>query len=130
MRKYGAFEVEKRSYAKHMTELDAAALEGASVDAKTREIRRGGKTIGVMAKGKPRAGFHSPSHKQEFFSQTMIDWGWPEYAVPTYIKSHVHRDQLDESKGEYPSTSWPGRVSSSRPPSPPCPRPCPLTSPC
>jgi anaerobic selenocysteine-containing dehydrogenase len=31
----------------------------------------------------------------------MEDWGWPEYALPEYIESHVHRKHLDRSKGEY-----------------------------
>ena len=31
----------------------------------------------------------------------MVDWGWPEYATPTYIKSHIHNDKLDKTKGEY-----------------------------
>ena len=31
----------------------------------------------------------------------MVDWRWPEYAIPTYIKSHIHPDNLDRDKGEY-----------------------------
>ncbi len=36
------------------------------------------------------AGFPTPSRKLEFFSQTMVDWGWPEHAIPGYIRSHVY----------------------------------------
>jgi anaerobic selenocysteine-containing dehydrogenase len=32
----------------------------------------------------------------------MIDWKWPEYAIPTYIKSHIHEDNMDRSKGDFP----------------------------
>jgi len=30
----------------------------------------------------------------------MRDWGWPEQALPGYIKSHVHRGGMDRGKGE------------------------------
>ena len=29
------------------------------------------------------------------FAQRLSDWGWPEYAIPTYFKSHVHPDNLE-----------------------------------
>jgi anaerobic selenocysteine-containing dehydrogenase len=32
----------------------------------------------------------------------MVDWKWPEYAIPTYIKSHIHEENMDRSKGDYP----------------------------
>ena len=32
--------------------------------------------------------------RMNFISQTMIDWKWPEYAIPTYIKSHIHPEKL------------------------------------
>ena len=35
-------------------------------------------------------GFATPSRKLEFFSRTMIEWGWPEYSIPWYIPSHVY----------------------------------------
>ena len=46
-------------------------------------------------------GFPTPSRKLEFFSQTLKDWKWPEHALPGYIRSHVHCDHIDRSKGEY-----------------------------
>jgi anaerobic selenocysteine-containing dehydrogenase len=55
-----------------------------------------------MVNGKACEGFPTPSRKQEFFSQTMIDWGWPEYKIPVYIKSHIHHENIDRSKGEFP----------------------------
>ena len=102
MRKYGAFAVEKTSYNKHLKEIPKEQLERALVDEDSGLITLDGKELGVMIKGKACTGFPTPSRKQEFFSQTMVDWGWPEYATPVYIKSHIHPDNIDKSKGEYP----------------------------
>ncbi len=102
MRKYGAFAVEKTSYNKHLKEISKDKLEKAQVDEDSGLITVDGKELGVMIKGKACTGFPTPSRKQEFFSQTMVDWGWPEYATPVYIKSHIHPDNIDKSKGEYP----------------------------
>jgi anaerobic selenocysteine-containing dehydrogenase len=30
----------------------------------------------------------------------LKDWKWPEYAIPGYIKSHVHPDNIDVNAGE------------------------------
>ncbi|NOX37267.1 MAG: molybdopterin-dependent oxidoreductase [Calditrichaeota bacterium] len=102
MRKYGAFEVEKTSYNKHMKELDPAELKGATIDDERGEVRKDGKIIGVVVDGKPRVGFPTPSRRQEFYSRTMKEWGWPEYAIPVYIKSHIHPEKIDREKGEFP----------------------------
>lgn len=101
MKKYGAFEVEKHGYEKHKKKLTEAQLQGSTVDEKTGIISKNGKAIGVMVNGEAVVGFPTPSRKNEFYSQTMVDWKWPEYATPTYIKSHIHRDKLDYEKGEY-----------------------------
>ncbi|MDH3650019.1 MAG: molybdopterin-dependent oxidoreductase [Saprospiraceae bacterium] len=101
MRRYGAFEVEKAGYQKYMTPISQEDLVGSEVDEKTGRIRKDGQNIGVHLHGEDVRGFPTPSGKNEFFSQTMIDWGWPEYTIPTYIKSHIHPDKLDKSKGEY-----------------------------
>jgi anaerobic selenocysteine-containing dehydrogenase len=102
MRKYGAFEIEKTSYEKHMKVLGDDIMDGTTVDQEANTVLKDGKPVGVMADGAPRSGFPTPSCKQEFYSQTMVDWGWPEYAIPTYIKSHVHPDELDRDKGDFP----------------------------
>ncbi len=102
MKRYGAFTVEKSSLNKHLDELKPAQMEGAEVNAKTGVIRKNGKDIGIMHHGKPVVGFPTPSRKNEFYSQTMIDWKWPEYSIPVYIKSHIHEEELDRSKHEYP----------------------------
>jgi len=100
MRKYGAFEVESSAYNKHLDEVAAADLDGATIDEATGEVRKGDKVIGIVDGGKPRVGFPTPSRRQEFFSKTMKDWGWPEYAAPVYIKSHIHPETMDKSKNE------------------------------
>ena len=101
MRRYGAFEVEKKSYEKHMRVIPDDELEGTTVDPETQSILKNGEVIGVMVDGEPRRGFNSPSKKQEFYSETMRTWGWEEYEIPTYVKSHVHTDEIDPSKNEF-----------------------------
>jgi anaerobic selenocysteine-containing dehydrogenase len=51
--------------------------------------------VGVNVDGKILRGFPTPSGRLEFYSKTLADWGWHEYAVPAYIKSHVHPDTLN-----------------------------------
>jgi anaerobic selenocysteine-containing dehydrogenase len=42
-----------------------------------------------------KEGWPTPSGKQEFYSETMIEFGYPEHAIPHYkIKSHVHPENL------------------------------------
>src|SRR5690606_23614980 len=50
--------------------------------------------VGVLVDGRVVRGFPTPSGKLEFFSRTLADWGWPEYALPTYIESHIHPRRL------------------------------------
>ncbi|NUQ23279.1 MAG: molybdopterin-dependent oxidoreductase [Saprospiraceae bacterium] len=102
MRKYGAFVVEEHAYNKHLDELSAAQLEGSETDPATQIIRKNGKDIGIMLNGKAVVGFPTPSRKNEFYSQTMSDWKWPEYTIPTYIKSHIHESEMDREKGDFP----------------------------
>ncbi|HKK89729.1 MAG TPA: molybdopterin dinucleotide binding domain-containing protein, partial [Saprospiraceae bacterium] len=101
MRKYGAFEIAPHTYKKNEKLVPEDQLKGAELDEKTGIYKKDGKNIAIQVKGKPREGFPTPSMKNELFSQTMVDWGWPEYAIPTYIKSHIHEEKLDKSKGEY-----------------------------
>ncbi|HUF04563.1 MAG TPA: molybdopterin-dependent oxidoreductase [Aridibacter sp.] len=98
MRKYGAFEVESSTYGVHLNEISADALEGSETDSDTGEIQRNGNVIGISIDSKPHKGFGTPSRRQEFFSNTLKDWGWPEYKTPTYIKSHIHRENLKENE--------------------------------
>ncbi|MDT5295686.1 MAG: hypothetical protein QOJ76_2566, partial [Acidobacteriota bacterium] len=49
-------------------------------------------------------GFPTPSGRLEFYSKTLADWGWHEYAVPVYIKSHIHPDKLNPDQSVLIST--------------------------
>ncbi len=58
----------------------------------------GRRPAGVMVDGVVRRGFPTPSGRLEFYSSTVAQWGWPQLALPTYIRSHVHPDNLDEGQ--------------------------------
>ncbi len=46
-------------------------------------------------------GWPTPSGKQELYSPTMVEFGYPEHAIPHYrIRSHVHPDNL-QGEDEY-----------------------------
>lgn len=49
----------------------------------------------VEIDGEAKEGFPTPSKKLELFSTTLKEWGWPEYATPKWIPSHVHWEDLD-----------------------------------
>jgi anaerobic selenocysteine-containing dehydrogenase len=100
MRKYGAFLVEDNIYENHAKSLEQNVLKDSSIDPDTGVISRQGNRVGVQIENQPCQGFPTPSGKLEFYSQTLKDWKWPEYAIPTYVKSHVHRDLIDVEKGE------------------------------
>jgi anaerobic selenocysteine-containing dehydrogenase len=100
MRKYGAFLVEDHVYRTHETPLSPAECLGAAVDPVTRVAVKGGSAVGVEVDGQLCAGFPTPSRKLEFYSKTLKDWKWPEHAVPTYAKGHVHWSQIDPARGE------------------------------
>jgi anaerobic selenocysteine-containing dehydrogenase len=55
----------------------------------------------VEIDGKKYAGFPTPSRKLEIYSRTMKDWKWGEYALPAYIKSHVHLEKVNRAKNEF-----------------------------
>jgi hypothetical protein len=42
-----------------------------------------------------------PSRRLEFYSPTLTEFGWPEYAIPTYIRSHVHPEKVNRGAGEF-----------------------------
>ena len=60
----------------------------------------GRRPVGIDVDGEVVRGFPTPSGRLEFYSSTLKAWGWPEYALPTYIRSHVHPQSLEE--GEVP----------------------------
>ena len=51
------------------------------------------------------AGFTTPSRRLEFRSQTLVDWGWPEHAVPRYVPGHVHWRDLKREAGRVRSAA-------------------------
>ena len=53
-------------------------------------VLKDGKPIGVLVDGIAMTGFTTPSRRLEFYAQTLVDWGWPEHAVPRYVPGHVH----------------------------------------
>ncbi len=96
MQRHGCFLVQDQVYRTHAAELPRGEYE--VDDAGT--VRQNGKTVGVWADGKARTGFPTPSRKLELYSQTMVDWGWPELAVPVYVHSHIDEARVDREKGE------------------------------
>ena len=101
MRRHGAFLVEADTWEKHKTELPEETVQAGEFDVDTASVMKDGKAIGVLAEGRPRVGYNTPSRRLELYSKTMVDWGWPEHALPGYIESHIHRKHLDVNKGEY-----------------------------
>ena len=100
MRKYGAFLIEDSVYKVHETGVKSADLVDATTDPSSHVITKSGTALGVEIDGKACVGFPTPSRKLEFFSRTLKDWKWPEHAIPGYIKSHVHPEQIDLGAGE------------------------------
>jgi anaerobic selenocysteine-containing dehydrogenase len=98
MQRYGAFQIEKDVHG--LESKPVAVPENAKRDPETGLVTADGQTIGVEIGGEVVAGFPTPSRKLEIYSRTLADWGWPEETLPGYIRSHVHRANLDRAKGE------------------------------
>jgi len=98
MRKYAAFEVTTDVYKLNEKPLAPADVEGSAVGPNG-VVAKNGKPIGVALDGKVVAGYNTPSRKLELFSKTMADWKWPEFALPEYYRSHVHRSARDVASG-------------------------------
>jgi anaerobic selenocysteine-containing dehydrogenase len=121
MRKYGVFELRAGALAEYDRDLSAEELAGSQVDEATGilytrapadppqnivptpapVVTERGRPIGVMVDGRPKFGFRTPSRKLEFFSSTLHNWGWPEYALPGYIESHVHPNRINRDADEF-----------------------------
>jgi anaerobic selenocysteine-containing dehydrogenase len=101
MRKYGAFKIKDHVYRMHEQPLSAEALAGATIDAAEGAVLKDGAAIGVVVDGVPRVGFNTPSRRLEFYAQTLVDWGWPEHAVPRYVPGHVHWRTIKRDEGEF-----------------------------
>ncbi|MHA2099009.1 MAG: molybdopterin-dependent oxidoreductase [Candidatus Kariarchaeaceae archaeon] len=101
MRRVGAYEVEKYSLGKHLKELPKEQASKGKTDKNTNQVFIDNEVVGIKTKdGKIVTGWSTPSRKQEIYSTTMKEWGWSEYTSPGYIKSHVHWENMDRSKGE------------------------------
>ncbi len=114
MRRYGAFEVTKGQGALYAEEVPADELENLHVTPTGRVYTaapkpeslnvgpigapepddEGRRAAGVLVDGIVRRGFPTPSGRLEFYSSTLAAWGWPEHALPGYIRSHVHPANL------------------------------------
>ncbi len=114
MRRYGAYEIKNKVGALYEEIVPREELEDISVDARGRVFTRaakpaspnvvpvpspdgdneGRRLVGVQVDGEIKRGFPTPSGRLEFYSRTLAEWGWSEYAIPSYIKSHVHPDNL------------------------------------
>ncbi len=58
----------------------------------------GRRLCGVEVDGEVLRGFPTPSGKLEFYSPTLASWGWNHVAIPTYMRSHVHPENLQEDQ--------------------------------
>ena len=116
MRDRGAFAVPTDSYLPYERVVDPASVEDCVRDndgvfrkpgtaglfdgseeafAETSLSPLGDGSPAVEIDGEIKEGFPTPSKKLELYSTTLADWGWPEYATPTWIPSHVHWEDLD-----------------------------------
>ena len=113
MRRYGAFEISRgpgrrctsrRSRPAELADVRDHADAGGCTPARrqpfspnivpdrarrTPTTRAGGRS-GSRSTAWSGAGFPTPSGRLEFWSSTLAAWGWPEHALPGYIRSHVH----------------------------------------
>jgi hypothetical protein len=114
MRRYGAFEIASGQGGLHEREVPDTELRDVAIGpagqvytaaaapvtanivpmATPNPDSQGRRQAGVMVDGTIRRGFPTPSGRLEFWSSTLADWGWPEHALPGYIKSHVHPSTL------------------------------------
>src|SRR5678816_13515 len=115
MRRYGAVEIKQRVGAIYDEPVNPEELEDIREDEYGRIFTRtakpgspnvvpvpspdgdedGRRLVGVRVGDEIKRGFPTPSGRLEFYSPTMADWGWREFALPTYIKSHVHPENLE-----------------------------------
>jgi anaerobic selenocysteine-containing dehydrogenase len=98
MRKYGAFAVEGDFHNLNEMPVAQADLGGAEAGPDG-VLRQEGRPVGVMVGGEAVVGYNTPSRKLEIFSKTMADWKWPEFALPEYYRSHIHRCAQQASAG-------------------------------
>lgn len=111
MQKNGAFEITQDVFAEYARPVAPEVAAGAAVDPATGAVYApkgppksnyrpfpgpfkdaGGQVrVGLEVDGQWVQGFPTPSGKLEFYSTTLRDWGWPEYAVPVYPRDGAGR---------------------------------------
>lgn len=114
MRRYGAFEIASKVGALYEETIPPEEIEDGRQDQFGRVYTttakpaspnivplptidpdlEGRRFVGVNIDGTFKRGFPTPSGRLEFFSRTLADWGWREVAIPTYIRSHVHPENM------------------------------------
>ncbi len=121
MRNRGAYAIEGDQTTPYERPVDAAAVEGSTKDA-SGVYRKPGtpgtwdgspdtladvvlESLGdgspaIEIDGEIKQGFDTPSKKLELYSTTLKEWGWPEYATPKWIPSHVHHQDMDLAGNE------------------------------
>jgi anaerobic selenocysteine-containing dehydrogenase len=115
MRRHGAFELDRDVGPRHEEPVPAEELRDLRIDEVGRAFSRapasaganmvpepevppdpeGRRPVGVEVDGRVLRGFPTPSGRLEFYSRTLAEWGWPELALPTYQRSHVHPAGLE-----------------------------------
>jgi anaerobic selenocysteine-containing dehydrogenase len=115
MRRYGAFEITRQVGPRHEEEVpehrlvDAADGRFGRVYCATPGVpprnavplptpdpdKEGRRPVGVRVDGRVLRGFPTPSGRLEFWSSTLVEWGWREHALPGYIRGQVHPDALE-----------------------------------
>ncbi|MDX1643985.1 MAG: molybdopterin-dependent oxidoreductase [Thermoanaerobaculia bacterium] len=118
MRRYGAFEIAREIGPLYEAEVPDEELEDVGEGRFGRIYTRapkptgpnavgtaapdadaeGRRPVGVRVDGEIRRGFPTPSGRLEFYSSTLEAWGWGEFALPTYIESHVHPSVLADDQ--------------------------------
>jgi len=124
MRRYGAFDISRKIGPLYEEPVPAEQLQEIAEDLFGRVYTRapapaplniaptgapdpdddGRRAAGVRVDGEVLRGFPTPSGRLEFYSSTLAQWGWEEYAIPTYIRSHVHPDNLEPDQHPLIST--------------------------
>jgi anaerobic selenocysteine-containing dehydrogenase len=118
MRRYGAFEIQKKVGAIYEEIVPPEELEDIRVDSFGRVYTKtakppspnivplpspdtdeeGRRLVGIKVDDRILRGFPTPSGRLEFYSRTLALWGWHEESIPTYIKSHVHPENLADDQ--------------------------------
>ena len=95
MRRYGAFLIEK-----DVTACRRSRWPSRPAPCAIRRPARGRGRQGGGAGGRRRGGGRLPDAVAalEIYSRTLEEWGWPEEALPGYIRSHVHRDATGRAR--------------------------------